>query len=79
MALAIDSVDGHGLSNEVRHKLLPKKTKVLEYIHYYTCMVTVLLSTYIDLFIIPNFLLILCLALRMLVKITANYCIAGNF
>ena len=25
MTLAIDTVDGHGLSNEVRHKLLSKK------------------------------------------------------
>ena len=28
MALAIDVTDGRGLSNEVRHELLPKKSKV---------------------------------------------------
>ena len=26
MTLAIDTVDGHGLSNEACHELLPKKT-----------------------------------------------------
>ena len=28
MMLAIDIIDGHGLSNNVCHELLPKKTKV---------------------------------------------------
>ena len=27
-ALAIDTIDGQGLSNEVRYELLPKKSKV---------------------------------------------------
>ena len=28
MALAIDTIDGQGLSNEVHRELLPKKSKV---------------------------------------------------
>ena len=31
MALAIDTVDGRGFSNEVRRVLLPKKSKVMLY------------------------------------------------
>ena len=29
MTLAINTVDGDGLSNDARHELLPKKTKVI--------------------------------------------------
>ena len=29
MTLAIDTVDGRGLSNEMRRELLPKKSKVM--------------------------------------------------
>ena len=32
MTPAIDTVDGHGLSNEVHRDLLPKKTKVTVHI-----------------------------------------------
>ena len=32
MALAIDTIDGRGLSNEVRRELLPKKSKAT--LHY---------------------------------------------
>ena len=32
MALAIDTVDGRGLSNEARRVLLPKKSKVMLYL-----------------------------------------------
>ena len=34
MALAIDIVDGRGLSNEVRRVLLPKKSKVMLYLPF---------------------------------------------
>ena len=29
MTLAVDITDGHGLSNEAHHELLPKKSKVM--------------------------------------------------
>ena len=32
MALAIDAIDGWGLSNEVRRELLPKKSKITLYL-----------------------------------------------
>ena len=32
MILAIDLIDGRGLSNEARHWLLPKKSKVMLYL-----------------------------------------------
>ena len=32
MALAIDTIDGCGLSNEARRELLPKKSKVMLYL-----------------------------------------------
>ena len=32
MALAIDTVDGQYLSNEVHHELFPKKSKVMLYL-----------------------------------------------
>ena len=31
MTLTIDTVDGHGLSNEVHHELLPKKTNCISH------------------------------------------------
>ena len=31
MAVAIDTVNGRGLSNEARHELLPKKIKIMLY------------------------------------------------
>ena len=31
-ALAVDTIDGWGLSNEARHVLLPKKSKVMLYL-----------------------------------------------
>ena len=36
MALAIDTIDGRGLSNEVRHELLPKKSNVTLYLLFIT-------------------------------------------
>ena len=36
MALAIDTVDGRGLSNETRRVLLPKKSKVMLYLPFIT-------------------------------------------
>ena len=35
-ALAIDNVDGRGLSNETRRVLLPKKSKVMLYFPFIT-------------------------------------------
>ena len=35
-ALAIDTVDGWGLSNETRRVLLPKKSKVMLYLPFIT-------------------------------------------
>ena len=35
-ALAIDTVDGRGLSNEARRELLPKKSKVTLYLPFIT-------------------------------------------
>ena len=34
MALAIDTIDGRGLSNEARHELLPRKSKVMLYLPF---------------------------------------------
>ena len=31
MTLAIDKMDGHGLTNRENHECLPKKTKVMQY------------------------------------------------
>ena len=36
MALAIDTIDGRGLSNEARCELLPKKSKVTLYLLFIT-------------------------------------------
>ena len=38
-ALAIDTVDGRGLSNEARRVLLPKKSKVMLYFPFITCTI----------------------------------------
>ena len=35
-AVAIDTVDGRGLSNEVRRVLLPKKSKIMLYLPFVT-------------------------------------------
>ena len=39
MALAIDTIDGWGLRNKVRHELLPKKSKVTLYVFAFCYMV----------------------------------------
>ena len=31
MALGIDTINGHGLSNKAHHKLIPKKAKITQY------------------------------------------------
>ena len=36
MALAIDTVEGRGLSNEARRELLPKKSKMMLYLPFIT-------------------------------------------
>ena len=36
MALAIDTIDGRGLSNEMHCELLPKKSKVMLYLPFIT-------------------------------------------
>ena len=51
MILAIDITDGHGLSSEASHKLLPKKSKVMNatYVscsfHIKSCITTCTLLT----------------------------------
>ena len=42
MTLVIAVVDGHGLSNEVHHELLPKNTKVMQFHskrHFNSCTI----------------------------------------
>ena len=45
MAFAIDTVDGRGLSNEVRRELLPKKSKIMLYLHGKSCLTSCTLLT----------------------------------
>ena len=76
MALAIDTIDGQGLSNEARCELLPKKSKVTLYFHSKSRLTSCTLLTRQSASVLK--VGVPC-SLQILYQKTGLYCYSKNF